>query len=466
MSRRQNRGQQRRWRWAALILAALWLAGCGRTGGARQLQGTLLVWHTWPAARGETLDAFFDSFMEINPAVTVVSEYVPLDDLLARFDDQAAAGLGPDLIIGVTPAMTRELAGKNLLADLTPYEPDVSNLLVRAVDALRVNAEAEELSPLFGLPIAAHTQVLFFNKKRVEQAPQTLNEVLEVARAGQIIAFPSDFQHSFWGIRGFGGEIVIDGGVSATGVVDGYVRNGAQVTIDGGLDEWLQWLQSAQKEPNIILSDDPEELYALFASGRATYYIGESIRLPQLREQLGEDAVGVAYLPDNIQPTLSEDSETTPPAQKLYGSDEPPGAFLALEVAALSNISARKKLALDLLIFLTNPVHQRRLASSDLGYVPINQRVRFDHRLSASETTIVRQSGTAVIISLQDIRLLERLSEISNAVYAQVLEGVLEPEEAAAQIQEALRLAAAEEGADPLAEVSATASAEPDGAGN
>jgi ABC-type glycerol-3-phosphate transport system substrate-binding protein len=449
-----------------LILAALWLTGCGRAAGQRQLQGTLLVWHTWPAPRGEALDAFFDSFMEINPAVTVVSEYVPLEDLLARFNDQAAAGLGPDLIIGVTPVMTRELAGENLLADLTPYEPDVSNLSVRAVDALRVDVGTEELSPLFGLPIAAHTQVLFFNKSRVKQAPQTLNEVLEVARNDQIVAFPSDFQHSFWGIRGFGGEIVIDGGVSAEGVVDGYVRNGAQVTIDGGLDEWLQWLQSAQKEPNIILSDDPDELYALFASGRATYYIGESIRLPQLREQLGEEAVGVAYLPDNVQPTLTEGSETSPPPQDLYGAGEPPGAFLDLEVAAVSNISARKKLALKLLLFLTNPVHQRRLASRDLGYAPINQRVRFDHRLSPSETTIVRQSGTAVIVSLQDIHLLERLSNISNAVYAQVLEGVLEPEEAAAQIQEALQLAAVEEKTDPLTEVNATVSTEPDGVGN
>ena len=455
MNRQRKRKLSRVGRWTLFILVALWLAGCGWAKRERPLQGTLLVWHTWPASQGEALEAFFDSFMEINPGVTVVSEYVPLSDLFERFDDQAAAGLGPDLLIGVTPAMTRELAGKNLLTDLAPYEPDVSNLLVRAVEALRVNAGAEALSPLFGLPVAAHTQVLFFNKKRVDQAPRTLNEVLEVARADQIIAFPSDFQHSFWGIRGFGGEILIDGGVSSEGVTDGYVRNGAQVTIDGGLDEWLQWLQVAQKEPNIILSDDPEELFALFANGRATYYIGESTRLPLLRERLGEETVGVAYLPDNVQSTLTEENETIP-GQELYGAEEPPGAFLDLEVAALSSISARKRLALELILFLTNPVHQRRLASKDLGYVPINQRVRFDHRLSASETTIVRQSGTAVIVSLQDIHLLERLSDIANAAYAQVLEGVLEPEEAAIQIQEALQLAAEEEKSDPLDEVSAT----------
>lgn len=190
----------------------------------------------------------------------------------------------------------------------------------------------------------------------------------------------------------------------------------------------------------MILSDDPDELYELFASGRATFYIGKSIQLPRLRERLGDDVVGVAYLPVNAEPEPIEEEAESPPVEDLYGAIQPPGAFLELEVAALSRMSSRKKLALQLVLFLANPVHQRRLASSDLGHVPINQRVRFDHRLSASETTIVRQSSTAIIVPLQDITDLEQLSDIADGVYAQVLEGVLEPEEAVLQIQEELRL--------------------------
>ena len=373
----------------------------------------------WPDAHGDMLTTSLNSFSEVNPGVAIVSEYVPEDELLDRFTDQAAAGLGPDLIVGVTPAMVRELAGRNLLVDLARYEPDVPDLPTRTVNAMRVR------EALYGLPIAAYTQVLFYNKKNADRAPQTLPEVLDVARSGQIFAFPAGFQHSFWGIRGFGGEIVMDG---------------SQVSITDGVSEWLQWLQRAQKEPNMILSDDSEELYALFASGRATFYIGESIRLPQLRERLGDDVVGVAFLPLNAGPESAEAGGEAPPVGDLYGASQPPGAFLELEVAALSRISARKKLALQLVLFLANPVHQRRLASSDLGHVPINQRVRYDHRLSASETTIVRQSTTAVIVALPDIAVLEQLSGIADGVYAQVLEGVLEPEEAVSQIQDELRL--------------------------
>ena len=126
--------------------------------------------------------------------------------------------------------------------------------------------------------------------------------------------------------------------------------------------------------------------------------------------------------------------------QELYSTSEPAGSFLELEVATVSDISSKKELALALILFLTNPVHQRKLANSDLGYVPINQRVRFDHRLSPAETIIVRQSGTTALASLQDIHLIAQMSDVANEVYEQVLEGVVEPADGALNIQENLRL--------------------------
>ena len=35
------------------------------------------------------------------------ASFVPEDELLGRFHDQAAAGLGPDLLLGISPAMIR-----------------------------------------------------------------------------------------------------------------------------------------------------------------------------------------------------------------------------------------------------------------------------------------------------------------------------------------------------------------------
>lgn len=189
---------ERLWKWIGLLIAVSWLVGCGAVGSEpRQLHGTLLVWRTWPAPQATMMDGFFDSFMEINPEVVVVSEYVPKDELTARFTDQAAAGLGPDLLVGISPTTIRTLVEQKLLVDLAPYAPDTSNLQTRAVAALLLEEQ------IYGLPFAAHTQVLFFNKARVQQPPRTLDEILKVARAEAIVALPTDFQHSFWGIRGF-----------------------------------------------------------------------------------------------------------------------------------------------------------------------------------------------------------------------------------------------------------------------
>ena len=388
------------------------------TNQERRLQGTLLVWHTWPGVHGDMLTTSIDSFVEVNPGVVIVSEYVPREDLLSRFLDQAAAGLGPDLLLGVSPATVRQLATADLLVDLAPYEPDLSKLNANTVDALRLN----RLLP--GLPISAYTPVLFYNRRSVEQPPRTLDEVLTVARSGQIFAFPTGFRHSFWGLRGIDG--VSDAKQDAFAITD-------------GLPNWLRWLQRAQAEPNMVLSDDQEELYALFASGRASYYIGESIQLPDLRQRLGEETVGVAPLPDG-SPTEATTGEVGTDTEVPFTIHQPLGAFLELEIAAISRISARKELALQLILFLTNPVHQRRLASSDLGHVPVNQRVRYDHRLSPSQSTIVRQSATAVVIPLREIPAMGILGEVADGVYAQVMEGVLEPDNASDQIFEDLNL--------------------------
>ena len=402
---------------AIFCLVMIGLTAC--TNQERRLQGTLLVWHTWPGVHGDMLTTSIDSFVEVNPGVVIVSEYVPGEDLLSRFRDQAAAGLGPDLLLGVSPATVRQLATADLLVDLAPYEPDLSKLNANAVDALRLNKS------LPGLPISAYTPVLFYNRRSVEQPPQTLDEVLTVARSGQIFAFPTCFRHSFWGLRGIDG--VSDGTQDA-------------FAITGALPVWLRWLQRAQAEPNMVLSDDEDELDTLFASGRATYYIGESIHLPALRQRLGEEHVGVAPLPDGSQIAAKINVETETATELPFAVHQPPGAFLELEIAAISRISARKELALQLILFLANPVHQRRLASSDLGHVPVNQRVRYDHRLSPSQSTIVRQSATAVVIPLRDIPAMGILGDVADGVYAQVMEGVLEPDEASDQIFEDLNL--------------------------
>jgi maltose-binding protein MalE len=398
-----------------LILHVVGAAACAPQRTQRdELRGTLLVWHTWSGPAGELMQGFFDSFMEINPEVMIVSEFVEEDRLVSRFLDQTEAGLGPDLLIGLRPAVVADLAHEARLSDLNVPSLDLADLNQEAVDALRMGEQ------LFGLPVATHTQVLFYNKRLANSAPTGLNDLIAAAQEEQISALPVDFYHSYWGVHGFSGRLILQED---------------RVDVAGGVEEWLAWLQAAQKEPKIILSENQDELYEIFAAGQAAYLIGDSALLPDLRARLAEEQVGVAYLPANDLAIPPQEEDGNPDLQGLYRTVVPPGSFLELEVATLSQVSAQQRLGLALLKFLTNAVQQREIATSDLGYAPVNQRVRFDHRLSPAEMTLVRQSANAPIVPLRVVDAFGRLRRAADDGYAQVLGGVLEAGEGAERIR-------------------------------
>ena len=102
------------------------------------LRGRLLVWHTWPEPYSGLIEASLKSFTEVNPDVLVVSEYVDAARLEARFLDQTAAGLGPDLILGTTPAVVSRLVDQGLLIDLAS-DIDMTAWPLYGVDALRLD---------------------------------------------------------------------------------------------------------------------------------------------------------------------------------------------------------------------------------------------------------------------------------------------------------------------------------------
>jgi ABC-type glycerol-3-phosphate transport system substrate-binding protein len=372
-------------------------------------RGRLLVWHTWEESDSLVLESFFDSFMDVHPGVRIVSEYVPPDQLRERFNDRISAGLGPDLLIGPDLGFVRELVDLDALVDLSEFDLETQLLLPRAVNALRMD------EGLYGLPLAAHTNVLYYNKNLVETPAATLDDLILAARDGQVIAIPVDFHEIYWGVRAFGDDLMDEGG---------------QIKVGEGFTAWAAWLIKAQEEPAIIFSRDEEDLYQLFSSGRAAYYIGDSTLALELRDALGEENLGVALIPRNA---ANEDEESIDP---IMGGQPPvsDGGFLEFEAIVLNKLSTEQWLDIQLAEFLVNPVHQRQLTAADLGQIPISSRVRFDPRISEAETIMIRQSSNTATTPLVYIRLEESLAETGNEIYTQLLEGVLTPEEATEQM--------------------------------
>jgi len=372
-------------------------------------RGRLLVWHTWEEPDSLVLESIFDSFMEVHPGVRIVSEYVPADQLRERFNDRISAGLGPDLLIGPELGFVRELVDQGALVDLSELELETQFLLPRAVDALRMD------DGLYGLPLAARTNVLYYNKGMVDAPVATLDDFILAARDGQVIAIPVDFHEIYWGVRAFGEDLMDEGG---------------EIHVGEGFTDWAAWLLKAQEEPAIIFSRDEEDLYDLFSSGQAAYFIGDSTLAPELRAALGEENLGVAQIPRNA---ADEDEESIDPS---IGGQPPvsDGGFLEIEAIVLNKLSTEQWLDVQLAEFLVNPVHQRQLTAADLGQIPISSRVRFDPRISEAETAMIRQSSNTAMTPLAYIRLEESLTETGNDIYTQLLEGVLTSEEATDQM--------------------------------
>lgn len=362
------------------------------------------------------IEELLDSFRGLYPGVTVVSEYVPADDLVGRFADQVSAGLGPDLLIGIRLGILRDLVDSGLLLDLSRYEftdstmrefmefdLGMEELVPDAVDALRIS------SSLYGLPFACDTKVLYFNKNLVHNRITSLSKLLEAAQAGEVILLPIDYHHAYWGVRAFGGQVLDEEG---------------NVALDQGLVAWLEWLLEAQLEARIILNSHYEDLRESFAQGTAAHFVGNTSDLSMLTERLGEEVLGVATLPMALQ--VDQNGKAA--------------SFLELQVLAGSRVSGEEEALLSLMAFLTNQTQQRKLALSGLGKIPVNRNVSFDSRLSPVPATLIRQSRDAVIVPLALVHKQEMVREIGDEIYLKVLEGELAPEEAASQLVEQVNL--------------------------
>ncbi len=360
-----------------------------------QAHGRLILWHGWSGPQADVLDTLIDRFVEIYPDTQIVRSSVPSDQLVQRFRTRAAMGLGPDLLIMPAQAIP-ELAEEELIQDLTPYigvDPSV-NMARYFAPALETVHHQEHL---YGLPVAMHTMVLYYNHELVETPPTNIDGLLREATEGRAVALNTDFYRAFWGIKAFGGELFDDEG---------------RVVLDqGGFANWLGWLKIAQGNPRVFLGTDREVAANLFTSGRVAYYIGSSTEMHTLRESLEEGSVGVAKLP--------------------AGPNGPAGPFLETEAIAINASSSQTELVLRLARFLTSAEQQTQLARH-AAHVPTSPSVRVDYRLYPATAAFLAQAQNA--IPRPNLPQMSVLLTQGDMAYALALEGEMSVTEAAQEL--------------------------------
>lgn len=418
-------------RYSALLMRILFcfliilsLIACRPETDESQLQGRILLWHSWEGQAEESLKSITKSFEDIYPDVNVITAFVEADNFKAQFELASSLAFGADLLITPSEALS-DYANKGLIMPI-PKEVSLGHLSENALATTKLE------DAHYGLPLTLNSPVLYFNPnallvgaEEVEEVPSdstaedqtdpselvppdveiiredtsTLDSLLEQASLGERVLIDTNFNQSVWGIHAFGDEIYKETGELALG--EGFVA-------------WLEWLQDSQNSQAVFLSNNSSLLLELFSTGKASYYIGDTALLTQLREALGNDLL-VMPLP----------SATTNQA----------AGYLDTEALILNSMSSEKQqtLALELAKFLTNREQQRRLMR-DLSRVPANQLVKIDERINPVVAVFKSQADEA--LPRPNTELNQLLVTRANNIYTQVLEGILSPEQALARLQD------------------------------
>jgi maltose-binding protein MalE len=390
---------------ALFALVSLLLLACGAEQPSDELQGRMLLWHTWRNGDAAALNEVLATFNEIHPNVNIKQQqFTDAEELLTQFQVAADAGLGPDLIIA-SGQEVRRLADAHLLR---PIDNAVDDTIIQRYDPAALDSLRYQ-NALYGLPVSMDTLVLYYDTALVEQPATTLDALLAEAAQGRIVAMTTNFTDAFWGVQAFGGSLFDDE---------------RRVILDrGGFANWLAWLKDARDAPGMLLDSNREVLRNRFIEDGVAYYIGyasEYSAIVEGTEEMpgkGEDAVGVAILPAG--PTAGA------------------APFLSVQAFLFSEVSSdnQRQLALELAQFVTNAEQQSTLMR-ETGLTPANNRVRVNPRLNPVVAIFTAQARAAVPIL--NIPEMDAVFRFGGDAYTRVLEGLLEPAEASATVTAAI----------------------------
>ena len=409
--------------WAFFLVAILFLAACSNSiesqtkkerssfqnqdinqnSASKQFSGNILLWHDETINEAQAQQTV-RNYQQINPDVNIIVEIVRKEELLKRFLQQFRAGLSPNILL-VDYDLMFEFIRVNSLMAIDPKIINLGDILPTALTQVTYQDK------VYGIPGAIFTQVLCYNKNKVNknQLPQNLDDILSQAKAGYTFGIPSSFQDTFWGIQIFGGEI--------------FDNQGRFSLKSGSWAAWMTWLQLAKTIPNVILSSSIVALEKSFIEGNLDYFVCDASSIFNLKKALVKDNLGVTILP----------------GQPEY----PAGPLLYTKVLVIpNNFSPRQTaITLDFARFITNKQQQQRGAMDIGSFIPPNKTIRLDRRLFPIQATLEEQARNAVAIPLRDIPQAEIIFPIGETLYQQILEGTISPKEGGEQLLQLSRQA-------------------------
>ena len=417
----------------SILLAAGLLVACNTTPEVSdnpheresKLSGTIIFWHSFPQSRlteslisryGEVFAEYIEKFTKLYPEVHIIMEFMTEEELVEKLEREVEKGLGPDVIYAQSTNILPLIKAQALL----PVDKDSIELWQFRSEALE---QVTYQGKVYGVPIDLSTQVLCYNKKKVQELPKTLSELIVQARTGYSVGLLSSFEDAFWGTQIFGAQLLDAQGRMILDQGEGWVR-------------WMEWLINAKNEPNFIFNEDPLVLQNAFIEEKLTYSVCWSSLIPFLIESLGSDKLGVALLPggENEQFTEGENEQLL---GEVNQQAAPPLVVNALVFSSASSAN-QNQIALKFAQLLSNTQQQKALAANLQAVIPANKSAIIDPRLFPIQGILQKQSQQAFVFSLNQTNKINAITNYGSDFYTRVMAGEMSPEEAANQLTQTI----------------------------
>jgi len=282
-----------------LALAGLTSTAALLGGSAFAAEVEIEYWQYYFDARVTAMEQLIENFEAANPDIKVKMTHFPYADYRTKVAAAIPAGEGPD-VVQLFYGWLNDYIEADLIQPLpeSAFSPDmVDKEFFPMVQAMKRNGQ------YYALPTAVRSLALFYNTRLfdaagIKEAPKTLDELIEVAKAttkrdgagnltqvGITTGMTAQDHHWFREVlvRQFGGEPYLDNYTTVN-----YNTDAGRSALEFYTD-----LQGKHGVSAIGFMDEPQ---AAFKAGRAAMHIDGSFRIGSLNKQRGLKW-GVAELP-------------------------------------------------------------------------------------------------------------------------------------------------------------------------
>jgi arabinogalactan oligomer/maltooligosaccharide transport system substrate-binding protein len=301
------------------------------TGAA--ISGEITLWHAYGtgSAEEEAINTLVEQAKAANSGATINLLQIPFDQIFNKFQNEVAAGSGPDMFIAPNDSLGDQVRA-GLLADLSAYQPMLQNIDPLAISGMTVDGK------LYAIPQSFKAVALYYNKSKVSSAPQTTADLLKAVQGNNTLVLNANAYHNFGWLQAFGGQLID--------------QNGVCVADRAGGGEWFSYLAALKGEKNVTFSTDGGQADSLFKEGKADMIVNGPWALGDYKKALGEN-LAVAPMP---------------------GSARPAGPLTGVDGFYVNPNSQNIEGSVALAMFLTSP-ESMKVFVEKAGHVPVNTTV-------------------------------------------------------------------------------------------